>query len=231
MAVGPGTPLLDERNSFVMPVSGPACTLARWPYQNCLTATESASRLERKRARNRDALLAAARRLFIRDGFERTTIAAIAEEADLGFGTFYRYFPDKESALHAVLEEAAREVDAVLLTEDDPAVPATAALTGLTRRFARAARTKSGRVRPVVAARPARRIKGASRPRRRRAASHEAAPGAIAHHQPRHTVRRIRRRRCVPAGRHHRQRAHVPPGTATRRARKRASCDRNALQL
>lgn len=101
--------------------------------------TESASRVERKRARNRDALLAAARRLFIRDGFERTTIAAIAEEADLGFGTFYRYFPDKESALHAVLEEAAREVDAVLLSEDDPGVPAASALTGLTRRFARAA--------------------------------------------------------------------------------------------
>ena len=98
--------------------------------------TESASRLERKRARNRDALLAAARRLFIRDGFERTTIAAIAEEADLGFGTFYRYFPDKEGALRAILDEAGHEVDAVLLSEDDPSVPAPQALTDRTTRFA-----------------------------------------------------------------------------------------------
>ena len=107
--------------------------------QSASKLTSSASRLERKRARNRDALLAAARRLFIRDGFERTTIAAIAEEADLGFGTFYRYFPDKESALQAVLEEAAREVDTALLSEDDPSVPAIEALTALTKRFALAA--------------------------------------------------------------------------------------------
>ena len=37
-------------------------------------------------------------------GFEATTIAEIAEAADLGFGTFYRYFPDKEAVLEAVLE-------------------------------------------------------------------------------------------------------------------------------
>ena len=104
--------------------------------QSASKQTESASRQERKRARNHDALVAAARRLFVRDGFERTTIAGIAEEADLGFGTFYRYFPDKESALRAVLEEAGRDVDAVLLDEDDPSVPAPEALISLTRAFA-----------------------------------------------------------------------------------------------
>ena len=56
---------------------------------------ESVSRVDRKRAKNRDALVDAARGLFARHGFETTTIAAIAEAADLGFGTFYRYFPDK----------------------------------------------------------------------------------------------------------------------------------------
>jgi|CXWL01.1.fsa_nt_gi AcrR family transcriptional regulator len=96
---------------------------------------ESQTRSERKRARNRDAFVAAARHLFARDGFEATTIAAIAEEADLGFGTFYRYFDDKAAALWAVLEEAANEMDAVLLAEDDPAVPASAALSQLTERF------------------------------------------------------------------------------------------------
>jgi AcrR family transcriptional regulator len=67
---------------------------------------ESASRIERKRARNRGALIAAARSLFVQHGFEATTIAAIAESADLGFGTFYRYFPDKEAVLEAVLTAA-----------------------------------------------------------------------------------------------------------------------------
>jgi AcrR family transcriptional regulator len=100
---------------------------------------ESPSRTQRKRARNRDALVASARRLFTRDGFEATTIAAIAEEADLGFGTFYRYFEDKAAALWAVIEEAAAEMDRVLSAEDDPGVPVAEALASLTDRFVRAA--------------------------------------------------------------------------------------------
>jgi AcrR family transcriptional regulator len=103
-----------------------------------LTA-ESGSRLERKRARNREALIAAARRLFVRDGFEKTTIAAIAAEADLGFGTFYRYFPDKESALRAVLAEADREMQAVVVADGEASISAGEALTDLTARFVQAA--------------------------------------------------------------------------------------------
>jgi AcrR family transcriptional regulator len=122
-----------------MAVSGLTPKSASKPTESDSKPPESASRIERKRARNRDALLAAARKLFIRDGFERTTIAGIAEEADLGFGTFYRYFPDKESALREVLAEAGREVDAVLLAEDDASVSAPEALTRLTRAFALAA--------------------------------------------------------------------------------------------
>jgi AcrR family transcriptional regulator len=96
---------------------------------------ESHSRNERRRARNRDALVAAARRLFARHGFEATTIAGIAEEADLGFGTFYRYFSDKEAALVAVLQDAMAEMDDVVLTEDDASVPPPEALAHLVERF------------------------------------------------------------------------------------------------
>ena len=78
---------------------------------------ESVSRTERRRTRNRDALVAAARRLFAQDGFEATTIAGIAQAADLGFGTFYRYFADKEAALEAVLEDGRAGMDAVLLAK------------------------------------------------------------------------------------------------------------------
>jgi AcrR family transcriptional regulator len=100
----------------------------------------SASRAERKRARNRDALLAAARDLFVRLGFEATTIAAIAEAADLGFGTFYRYFPDKEAILSAVIDAARAEIDQVLDPAQRDHLPAAEALAGLTADFARMAR-------------------------------------------------------------------------------------------
>ena len=100
--------------------------------------SESASRTERKRARNRSALIASARHLFAQVGFEAATIAAIAESADLGFGTFYRYFPNKEAILDAVLEIGRLELDKALTHSDNErAVPAEA-LRGLTTRFAQA---------------------------------------------------------------------------------------------
>ena len=100
----------------------------------------SASRAERKRARTRDALVAAARDLFVRLGFEATTIAAIAEAADLGFGTFYRYFPDKEAILGAVIDAARAEIEEVLDPAPREGLAAAEALAGLTADFARMAR-------------------------------------------------------------------------------------------
>jgi AcrR family transcriptional regulator len=101
---------------------------------------ESTSRTERKRARNREALVAAARRLFVDVGFEATTIAAIAEAADLGFGTFYRYFADKEAILDALLDTGRLEIDEVLAHPENDALAPAASLTGLTARFTRAVR-------------------------------------------------------------------------------------------
>jgi len=100
--------------------------------------SESASRTERKRARNRAALIASARRLFTQVGFEATTIAAIAESADLGFGTFYRYFPNKEAILDAVLEIGRLELDKALTHPDNERAEPAEALRGLTTRFAQA---------------------------------------------------------------------------------------------
>ncbi len=101
---------------------------------------ESASRAERKRLRNRDALVVAARGLFARDGFEATAISQIAEEADLGFGTFYRYFSDKEAVLEAVLEDGRNEIDRLLLALEPAGTPPPIALARLTERFVRAVR-------------------------------------------------------------------------------------------
>lgn len=100
----------------------------------------SDSRLARKRAKTRDALVAAARGLFARQGFEATTIAGIAGAADLGFGTFYRYFPDKESILRAVLDAGRAEIDQVLIAADLDGAAAAEALARLTAGFAQAVR-------------------------------------------------------------------------------------------
>jgi len=52
----------------------------------------------------RDQILEAAIRLWLRRGFDATSVEAIAREAGLGKGTVYLYFPTKE----AILDEAVR---------------------------------------------------------------------------------------------------------------------------
>jgi len=61
-------------------------------------------------ARNRRALLAAARRVFERDGFVTARITDIADEAGLAHGSFYSHFRSKEDALAAVLGEVGEEM-------------------------------------------------------------------------------------------------------------------------
>jgi AcrR family transcriptional regulator len=90
--------------------------------------------------RTRDALIAAARALFAERGFEATTIADIGAAADLGFGTFYRYFADKEAVLEAVLDLGHEEFDRLLSGAGTEADSAADALADLSARFIRGVR-------------------------------------------------------------------------------------------
>lgn len=54
---------------------------------------------ERHMDRTRAAIVDAALELFQEQGFTETTVDAIAERADVGRRTFFRYFPAKESVL------------------------------------------------------------------------------------------------------------------------------------
>jgi AcrR family transcriptional regulator len=69
-------------------------------------ASPAGGRVQRRQARTRASLVAAAQRLFAAKGIEATTISEIAEEADIAVGSFYNYFATKEELLAAVLASA-----------------------------------------------------------------------------------------------------------------------------
>lgn len=59
---------------------------------------------ERNKAANRDAILAAARRCFLDIGYDAVTIRDVIRATGLAAGTFYNYFPDKESLFRALVD-------------------------------------------------------------------------------------------------------------------------------
>ena len=61
------------------------------------------------RAEKREELISAARRLFIEDGFEATSMARLARTAGVAANTIYWYFEDKDAVLIAVLDAAVAE--------------------------------------------------------------------------------------------------------------------------
>ena len=68
------------------------------------------SRRERKKQENQRRILEAALQLFETQGVEAITIDAIAEAADVSRGTFFNYFPTKESLLSAIAAEELRDL-------------------------------------------------------------------------------------------------------------------------
>lgn len=61
---------------------------------------------ERNKAQNRAAILNAARDVFTELGYDGATVRDIIRKTRLGSGTFYNYFPDKESVFRALLQES-----------------------------------------------------------------------------------------------------------------------------
>jgi AcrR family transcriptional regulator len=70
----------------------------------------SAERKEREKLEMREMILSAAKRLFLREGFEHVTIRRIAEEIEYSPATVYLYFTDKDTILCSLQEEGFREL-------------------------------------------------------------------------------------------------------------------------
>lgn len=64
---------------------------------------------EQERTTNRNAIIAAAIKLFLRDGIDKTTVSQIADEAMLSSMSVYRYFGTKQSIAVAVANHLLQE--------------------------------------------------------------------------------------------------------------------------
>ena len=74
------------------------------------TAPAPAGKRERTKTHNRAAILEAAREVFAELGYGAASVRDVIRRTDLASGTFYNYFPDKESVLRALVEDQAGEL-------------------------------------------------------------------------------------------------------------------------
>ncbi|MFZ5866386.1 MAG: TetR/AcrR family transcriptional regulator [Thermodesulfobacteriota bacterium] len=88
----------------------------------------------------KEAILDAALELFSERGFHGATVAMIAERADVGAGTIYRYFTDKDDLVNALFQHWKKTMAGALLTDLPTDLSPRKLLRELWHRFARFSR-------------------------------------------------------------------------------------------
>ena len=88
-----------------------------------LPVVEGPRRERADAARNREALLKAARRLLDRCGPEGLTMEAVASEAGVGKGTLFRRFGDRASLFHALIDDDERSLQEAFIRGPAPLGP------------------------------------------------------------------------------------------------------------
>src|SRR5689334_24205499 len=90
-----------------------------------MAQASNGNRLDRRKARTRAALVAAARELLASRDAAEVSIQEITDAADVGFGSFYNHFETKEdlfrAAVASTVEEWALFRDEAVAALDDPA--------------------------------------------------------------------------------------------------------------
>ncbi len=89
-------------------------------------ATAAAHASARPVADKRRAILDAALRLIPRSGLHDTPTSALAQEAGVGAGTLYRYFPSKEALINALYLELFEEQNRAIAPDAGPEAALTA---------------------------------------------------------------------------------------------------------
>lgn len=80
-------------------------------------------RQDRERQAVRDAILDAARELFVADGYRHVSIRKIAERIEYSPAAIYSYFPSKDDIFYALAEEGFRRLDAQVRGAGQPDDP------------------------------------------------------------------------------------------------------------
>ena len=88
------------------------------------------------RAKRRAHILVAARRCFVRDGFQGTSMQVLVDAAGVSSGAVYRYFPGKHAVIEAIAAENLEQVVTVIRQSAEDGLPAEAALEFVTTRHA-----------------------------------------------------------------------------------------------
>jgi AcrR family transcriptional regulator len=98
---------------------------------------QAAGLRERKKARTRAAIQDAALRLYLKQGYDATTVDQIAEAADVSPSTFFRYYPTKaETVLYDRLDPVFLESFTEQPAELSPAAALRAAMRDVLTRLA-----------------------------------------------------------------------------------------------
>src|SRR5215472_4850616 len=84
-------------------------------------AQRTETRSERRKRRNRQALIEAGYEVMAKKGIDAVTMSEIAERADVGAGTVYNYFASKDELAMCVMERLAQRIEAVTNSFTDAA--------------------------------------------------------------------------------------------------------------
>lgn len=104
--------------------------------------TTPLSRHERRRQQTRKLLIETTVQLVLEKGYEAITIQDITDRADLGRGTFYIHFKDKEDVLWTAIQDLIREMEAEAHRQFEGKLPKQVEYYGLLNMFRHAEKNR-----------------------------------------------------------------------------------------